>query len=170
MRMSKIFEGVCSDFTFYTAIKNPKRLAYIITEPVRDKANAGYILDIGWKKMQELASMEIPVNHKTGMPDAKILDLKLKLFQYLDQRENGTLVQRIKQETTNLNVDISPGKSQVPTNSEEEVRGLIHQLRQNLAQIPIPPEPKLVLPTEMSHRDAGKKELGKEEDISHHPV
>lgn len=156
--VKNIFHEVCTHPTFYRIIANPKRLAYILTEPLQDSFQSKSILGMSWKKMRSIMLAEPGVNNKTGLTDTKLLDTQLKLFQYLDQRENGMLIQRIKQETTNTNVNVDANKAIEQVNTEEEVRRILEAVKDRLAILPTPPEPKLVLPVEQSHRDAGRKE------------
>jgi len=163
MLMKNIYQETCSLQTFNRILHDYKRLAYIITEPHRDKVKSQYALDCVWEKIIKLAKMDPEISTKTGLPDSKVWDLQLKLFQFLEQQKHGSLIHRIKQETTNLNVEVDGNKVIAQANTEEEVRKILEQVKARLSILPTPPqpqiEPRLVLPTEIAHRDAKKAEV-----------
>ncbi len=159
INLTNVFRETCSKETFYKLVRDPRRLAYMLTEPHRDKVKSQYALDCVWDKIIALAKRDPEVNTKTGLPDSKVWDLQLKLFQFLEQQKHGSLIQRIKQETTNVNVAMD-GKDLQKFRSVEEVDRRLAELEAQLQKpIAIASEPRLVLPIEQAHRDAKKAEV-----------
>lgn len=179
MVMSNIYRDTMQVSQFYELLRlHPKRLAFLLTQPQSDKNNSRAILELSWKQMRKIMLAEPEIDKKTGLPDSSALDRKLKLFIYLDQRENGLPIQRIHQKTTSTNTNLNVGidanptvKGLSPAASEDEVNRLLEEVKQRLLSTPSAPvpmiaksdcktiEPKLVLPVESSYRDAKKAEV-----------
>lgn len=157
---NKIYKGVCTDFTFYNALKSPHRTAYLITEPTTDRAQASYILGLGWNELRKIMETPISINAKTGTPDTKLMDTKVKIQFYLDQRINGAIIQRIEQTTNqkNLNVNVTATPEQVQAQmSPEQIDARIAELEAQSKQLSSPKEVKQLLPIENIEVEVGRR-------------
>lgn len=156
MNINSVCRGVCSSPHFYQNIAtNPYRLLFIITEvpKVQTKIKLGYHLSL--QKMLDLLKASPKINTKTGLPDAKVMDLQLKVFQYLDQRLHGSLIQRVETKAVNVNVE-AQAENKVNLNSVEDIDKAISQLEIELSKPSLPNEPRLLTPMDTLHMDAGR--------------
>lgn len=154
MRMVKIYEGVCSQQAFNVTVKNYKRLAFIVTEPMEERQRKSYLLNMLSRDMLKLAQMDLPIDPKTGNPDPKFLDMKMKLYQFLYTDEHGSPIQRIKQESINTNLNYEAPLSATPMTIQQIDEKL--RLLESQAAIDITPEPQTLLPTERVVQEAGR--------------
>lgn len=171
MILKRVYEGVTVLSNWQRIVANPRRLAYILTEPLRDQHEKKSLLSLGWHKIRSIMFAEPGINNKTGLTDTKLMDTQIKIWQFLYEYEHGKSVQKIQQENknTNLNVEINGDKAITAANTEEEMKKLLADIKARLAEVPMPPEPKiaisactepkLVLPMEQAHRDAKKAEV-----------
>lgn len=101
MSASRIWEPSCTDEHFYKAIKNPMKMGYYLIPPVSYSLACKDLLDrsIGvlGKILDEVA--------RCKKIDSRMADIALKIFNQLDARVNGAVVQRVEQKNLNLNVD-----------------------------------------------------------------
>lgn len=132
-----LYNGVCAEPTFYNLLKNPARIAFITTEPRTEKEKADHLLHLAWKRIRDILEATPGVNNKTGLKDAKLPELQTKIFQYLDQRQNGKLIERhqhhIKQETIQTNIDGGKLESHL---TPQEVDKRLRELDEKLALPP----------------------------------
>lgn len=94
IKMSNVCNGVCSEDYFQNEIAtNPIMLSWIILP----KHTYEIILDEGWESSMTAIRriLDMPdTNPKTGKPDYKMLDLKIKVFKMFDERKHGGVVQK----------------------------------------------------------------------------
>jgi len=100
--------------------------------------------------MIETLKLPILYNAKTGLPDAQLLTVKQKIYEYVDQRMHGSIIQRqqIDQRSLNVNVDATPEQVSATPESMDELDKKIKALELELAQAPSLPPPVEVLPVE----------------------
>ena len=112
MSANSLHKGICSRDGFYRVINDPMRTAFILTEPANEKVKAQHLLFLGWRKMKKIMESKPGTDNKTGLSDTKLMDLQFKIFCYLDQRENGSIVQRqeINQKTLQVNMNAEQAK------------------------------------------------------------
>lgn len=159
MTMDKFCDGVCSVGHFRNFIsRDHGRLAYIFSPP-NDYSYA--LLEIEQytiPEMRRIMHMEEVVNAKTGVPDYKLLELKFKIFQYIDTRIHGAAVQRHEVESKNLNVDVKATPKELGFKSVEEIDKRLAELERDKAQEALlPGEPPLeILPVQRVVQEAGR--------------
>lgn len=110
-----IYRGVCSKDYYFEICKIPRNVAFITTENKDDRRRAQKLLRIGWTRMRNILESR----------DPKLADLQAKVFQYLDQRQNGKLIERhqhlIKQETTVIDGGKAPAHNLPPQELDKEL-------------------------------------------------
>jgi hypothetical protein len=152
MRISSIYEDICSRESYRAIVNNPIRLAYMICPFESDTQRRRRLLSLAWNEMQNLITMKVPVNSKTGVPDPKILGLKQRLFEFLHISEHGQAVQKIEQSNKNLNYNVEAPQLQ-PTSMED----LDEKLKQLEAKAHgVISNPQVLMPTEKVAREVGK--------------
>lgn len=161
MRINKITEGICSAPTFYeNIITNPGRLLFIITQPSLVQNRLKYAFHLSMAEMIKLLKAPTPINAKTGTPDGKILDTKYKIFEYLDQRLHGSIIQRqsIEQKSLNINVDATPKEVelQTPDAIDRRIAELEAEFRTIEHLPPAQEAPKIMSPMERVVVEAGR--------------
>lgn len=114
MSAVSIYSGACSENYFYQLLKDPKRVAFIITEPANDKVKSQYLLFLSWPKIRKILTADPAINPRTGQPDSKLMALQFEVFKYLNDRENGLAIQKhqydINQKNLNVNVTAEQAK------------------------------------------------------------
>lgn len=111
MKTEKICDGSMSPTNFYRYFSShPGRLAFMITEPARTQNRLKYAFHLSVQNMIALIKKAEMINQKTGLPDSKLMSLKIDLFKYLDQRLHGSIIQKIEQKNLNVNVETTPGE------------------------------------------------------------
>lgn len=134
MSLSKIVAGVCDISTFQRILSNAGRLSYIVREPSHLQNKIKDIYQALLEEMKVISEMKIPIDKKTGCPDAKLMGLKMKAFEYLDQRIHGALIQRmeVRQKTLQVNVDGNPIPEKKKFQTPEEIDQRLKELEQEL--------------------------------------
>lgn len=151
MKLSKIIDGVMFDeSTFIRSLQiNHFRPLYLITEYVNEQKSNKFMLQKLRHEMSKVADYPIPINPKTGMPDLKMLDLKMRLYERLDTRINGATIQRteIHQKSLNYNMNKEVDgplpiqtKPETLTDIDEEIARLEGELASRNS---LPPTPNI---------------------------
>lgn len=114
--INRAIAGACSPYYFKTKIlKTPMLLAYIVYPPTDYMTFMKGMLYKGQKRMQEIMSASA-VEHERDKDgkiigstvNMKLANLQLKTFALIDNRVKGAIVQRVKVEQKNLNVNVTP--------------------------------------------------------------
>lgn len=125
-------------------LTNPGRTLYLITEPTKSKSQTRFTHHLAMKTMIETLKMPILYNSKTGLPDTQLIAIKQKIFEYVDQRMHGSIIQKQQIQTTstnqnlNINVDATKSMEAIP-HSLEEVERRIKEIEREIANAPAPP-------------------------------
>lgn len=99
MDITRIIAGVCSWEYFYAHyLKSPSRVAWMTCMPTGYLIKAEEALEFGLEQMRDLLGQPHEVN---GRVDTKLGELKVKIYNMLDQRLRGAVVQK----TMSLNVN-----------------------------------------------------------------
>lgn len=142
----RLYENICSMNYFYNLLKEPKRVAFIICESVNDKIKAQYLLFLSWPRMKKILSQEPSINPKTGQPDTKLMELQFKLFQYLDARQNGSIIQKhqhdVNQKT--LQVNVNAEQQSVTSMTPQEIDKRLEELRGKVSLPPAQAQPEIM--------------------------
>lgn len=133
--LKKAMAGVCSPFYYKTVIlKKPRLLAYIVYPPTNYMNFMQNMLYKGQQRMKEIMSASAVKTIDDGKGkvrtevDMKLASLQLKTFALIDNRVKGAIVQRVKVEQKNLNVNLSA--EQVASATPETLIDIDRQLNQ----------------------------------------
>lgn len=164
MRAVRIYEGSCSQPHFHRhVVHDVGRLAFIISQPTNVSNRLKYSFHLAMSEMLKILKQPTPINSKTGTPDGKILDVKYKIFEYLDQRLHGSIIQRQQIDTKNLNVNIDGNKalSEIPQ-TPDAIDQRLKELEMEFSTISLPSQnlqtfqPQLTSPMEKVVIEAGR--------------
>lgn len=102
-------------------LRTPSRVAWLLTPPINYAAR---IDEVHFQAMMSLSEIvRMPVIDSHGKRDLKLAELKLKIFQAMDIRKNGAVVQRIDQTNKNLNLNMNA--------SEKEAKEIMSHIQGN---------------------------------------
>jgi len=148
VRIREVCRGICSESYFLEfSEKSPGRLMYIITDPTDAWVEYESMLHIAIPRMREILMMP-NIKSKRGQPDHKLMALQFQLFQYLDQRQRGAIVQKIQSQSVNVNLE---GKvdDMKKIQSVDEIDQKLAELEKEVQQLPAGQEqPVIDLPVE----------------------
>lgn len=145
-----VYDGVCAERTFFKVMEDPSRVAFIITESSTDKQYADHLLYISWHRMKHILAQTPEKNTRNGMLDTKLMDLQIKLFQYLDERQNGkqsqTHIHEVNQKTVQINMTADEAlKQKHPTHlTHQEVDKRLADLEEIAALPPPQQTPEII--------------------------
>lgn len=116
--LHRAMAGVCSPYYYHhTILKSPRKMAYIVYPPSDYMTFMKNMLYKGQQRMKEIMSSSAVKEVKDGNGkvtgtevDMKLANLQLKTFALIDNRVKGAIVQRVKVEQKNLNVNVSAGQ------------------------------------------------------------
>lgn len=151
--MANIYQGVCHTQAWQQMVTDPARLAYILTEPTLDDIKKKSLLLVGWSEMYKILTMDVPINAKTGTPEAKYYDLKIKVFEFLYTAIHGSPTQRIQQETKNLNYNVDATQAQRQM-TPAEIDAKIKELEAK--DVVMISNQEVLLPVEKVHAESGR--------------
>ena len=105
MRMSTVYAGVCSQAFFHNQyLENPSRVAWMLCPPVEYTLYAREALAYGLEKMRDILEMDIEVYGKVNV---KLAELQAKIVKMLDDRVQGSIIQRTENKNTSLSISTS---------------------------------------------------------------
>lgn len=134
LNMSYILAGcVSKDFFYQSYFKDPGRVAWMLCPPVNYIAR---LEEIHINLLMQLSQMaREPVVDEFGNYNQKLGDQKIKLFQVIDQRLHGSVVQRhqidqtVSQKTVQVNLSANEAKSFNSASENYGVEALESKLR-----------------------------------------
>lgn len=101
--VSRAIHGICTLGYFVNRfIKDPKNVAWLIHPPADYMKGIKEILQMGTSQLREIMMMS---NLIGGKPNTKLMEVKLKIYQHIDMRVKGAIIQRIDQRNVSVNVD-----------------------------------------------------------------
>jgi hypothetical protein len=109
MNMERICSGVCHVNTFKQMASNSFRLAYICTPPEDYVTTMQELLTIGLDQLRDIL-LQPHVNPKTGLPDARMCDVKMRIIDSITLRVRGSVATRVETKNLNLNVEADTTK------------------------------------------------------------
>ena len=129
IQLGNITAGVCL-LTFFTkhVLTNSDRLAYILTPPQDYLKAMEELLHMGLEQMKEI--MLLPLYDDKGKADAKLAHVKLQLFNSIQDRVRGAVVQKTESKTMNLNLE-----GQAPPMTEVAKLDSLEEINRRLAEL-----------------------------------
>lgn len=120
MSIAKMCRGICHPNYFLHELSlNSAILTFIITEPTITKNRMKYAYHLSLNEMLKTLKRVEQVSAKTGLIDSKLMELKFKIFEYVDQRLHGSLIQRQETKSINVNVKAEPEQVGLPATADE---------------------------------------------------
>lgn len=105
LQPSYAFSGICSkDFFYRLYISNAPKVAWLLCRPASYEAINTEALHFGLEQLRDI--LETPHILPNGKADTKLMEIKAKIVNMLDQRVKGSVIQK----TMNLNVTASDKK------------------------------------------------------------
>jgi hypothetical protein len=103
MDFERCLRGICTMGYFRARVlADPGRIVFLCTPPPLYENEVRRLHQKGLSQLQQI--LDLPLLLPDGSPDAKIADVKRRIYESLDLRLKGAIVQRIDQR--NINVDI----------------------------------------------------------------
>lgn len=117
IHVTNVHKGVCTQMHFYKKIiTNPLKLTYILTPPQEYALELEEMIAVGFRHLREI--MDLPLYTPKGFVDARVAEVKLKIFESVMNRAKGALVYKTESKNLNVNVDAA---SQVPNGADGKV-------------------------------------------------
>lgn len=159
--ISKLIKGTCDQMTFRKLLTESGRVAYIIRQPTKLQNRIKYAHSFAVNEMIKLLTEPEPINVRTGVPDAKLKQLKFQIYQYLDQRLHGSLIQRmqVEQKTLQVNIDGNPSQEKQKPQTAEELEARLKEVETELLQLQpaqLQPPAADIIVVEQVYEEAGK--------------
>jgi hypothetical protein len=105
MQMSYAHGGICSKEFFYQKyISHTPKIAWLLCRPASYEAISTEALHFGLEQLRDI--LDVPHVLPNGKPDTKLMEIKAKIVNMLDQRVRGSVIQK----TMNLNLTTSEKK------------------------------------------------------------
>jgi hypothetical protein len=123
-----VFRGTCSRQLFHLALKNPNRVAWLLTPPIHDQDLMEAGVKIGLRNLIKFVSKE---------PNSETASAFLKAMEILLNRTHGPVIQRVDARHAHMNLN----KPLAPQNPDPNSR--LEELKQKLMA------PKDVTPEEI---------------------
>lgn len=108
MKVNGIISGVCFSETWSTYyLRRLDKIAFMLCPPKNYSLAMRNVLNKGVDRLLEI--MELPITDAAGKPNIPAITQILKVFQLVDMRVKGAIVQRlqIQQHSLNFNTDVS---------------------------------------------------------------
>lgn len=141
MLWRNIYSGACTPSYFDQHWLSQKyKVAWLLKPPADYRLALEELLTYGLEEMREL--MAIPLQDDAGRVNVKLAEVKFKIWQAVEMRLKGAVIQRVRSENLNVNVNTDHQGGVTPSsNIEEDVSTLdlrIAELEKGLHQA-LPP-------------------------------
>lgn len=103
--LGNVVAGVCTQAVLNHYLKNPRKVAWLLTPPASYVTVAEEALTFGLERMRDILEMD-PMG-PDGKLNTKLMELQAKIVTMLDNRLKGGVVQRVEQKTVGLNISTS---------------------------------------------------------------
>lgn len=124
MKMENVFAGCCPKQMFYEwVLKDKKQVAWMICPPSDYMVSIKTSLAYATEEIQEILEKRIPF--KMTQADVRLAELKVKIWQLLDERVNGAIVQKLEAKHLHANLPQPQDRSTLLKELSNEHRGVI---------------------------------------------
>jgi hypothetical protein len=139
--MEKCLRGICTMGYFRARVlPDPGKVVFLCTPPPLYENQVRRLHQRGLLEIQKI--LDLPLLLPDGTPDAKLADVKRRIYESLDLRLKGAIVQRIDQRNVNVNIDADSAsfESQFPDElkSMEDLELELKLLEQKSMNLSIP--------------------------------
>lgn len=165
MSIQNVIRGVCDHETFlYYYLTKPHKYTWLLLAPTNYVVTLRRILNNTLEGLLEASKM--PVFDKRGKPNVTAINQLIKIFQLVDLRVKGSIVQRVQvqQQNVNLNIDATDNPAvELSGMSLDELESASHHM-EKIAALTGARDPKLSisLPKEGMVIDAEAEQAGPE--------
>lgn len=109
--LERVIRGVCSmKFLQEKFTKSDLQVAWLFHPPTEYKLDLRDLQHLSLKALRKIMAM--PATNPDGTPNVKLIETQLKIFQHVDMRLEGAIIQRIDQRNLNVNVNADEKKGQ----------------------------------------------------------
>jgi len=127
MMMTHVYAGATThEYFYYKYIKNPFLVAWMLCPPASYEKALDETLNFSIIQMRKI--LEYDDKNSKGVLNMKLLELKLKIFNLVDQRKKGGILQRSENKTLNLNLSNKSALDQITNHSLAEIEEKIKRL------------------------------------------
>ena len=153
INLTQVCGGICS-IEYFTGfyLRAPDRVAWLMCPPVEYMVRLEEMHTEGLRALSDI--LRKPHEGPGGKLDYKMIDTKIKIFNLVNQRLMGSIVQKSESKQLNVNVDARDAKdvlAQVTGNNQEALENRLRELElqdarlanqpHNPAQIPMEQDP-----------------------------
>lgn len=128
--VTSVYAGIVTFGKFHNIVKDDKLATFIFSQPLNVRLIQEDLLYEGYRQMEEI--MEAPIYKADGVVDPRIVAHKLKIINMLEDRINGSVVQRSQNYVKTESVFDKSGP-QTPEELES-VKKEIEELRKTLGK------------------------------------
>jgi len=138
----RCLRGICTIGYFRSRILSDfGKLAFLCTAPPVYENQVRLLHQKGLSELQKI--LALPNEYPDGTADSKIADVKRRIYESLDMRLKGAVIQRIDQRNINVNIDGDPSMAgDAPKPDEmlamDEIEAEIRKLEETSARLSIP--------------------------------
>jgi len=115
MKVNKVTVGICDITFFYKTLQDPLKVAWILTRPTSYEDAVSEMHQFALSRLRKTLEVD---PFRNGKFDSKTADIQLKIFQTLDTRVKGAVVQK----TMNVHASVPAAKSQEESTADIERR------------------------------------------------
>jgi hypothetical protein len=129
--MASVYYGIISESSFYNKIlKDDLLMTFIYTRPQEITSIQEDILYEGYKQLEQV--MLMPIQNPDGSPNVRLIQYKLKIIQMMEDRVNGSVVQRTQ--TYVEQVSKFEGNDKNEKKQLEDLRKEVANMKKNLGK------------------------------------
>jgi len=140
MYMTHVYGGVCTKEYFYDRyIRNPARLVWMLCPPTSYEVYVEEALNFGMAQLRKMLSYD---DFKNGVPNMKLMELKAKIVNMLDQRKHGLAIARTETKALNVNMTTKTMTEKVTEDTMKRLEADIKRLEK------LDTKPDIVVPKE----------------------
>lgn len=122
LQTHRIYTGIVSRPTFLKLIRDDLNVAFLLTQPQDVTLIQQDLLYEGYKHLEEV--LDLPIKDKHGNVNDKLIGHKIKVIQMLEDRLNGSVVQRTHTFNENASGNNGPQNDQDVAKLREEIANL----------------------------------------------
>jgi hypothetical protein len=120
MKIKNVYTGICEESLFYQSVlSNPEKVAWIITRPASYDIAMAEMHQFALSRLRKILEIETKFDSKIGA-------LQLKIFELLDMRIKGAIVQK----TMNIHASVSSPGQTTEAAKKEEIERRLKELEQ----------------------------------------
>lgn len=121
MNLRNVYGGICTEEYFLMQLpRSPALLAWVLTPPKNYLTSIQSLLHFSLSRLYEL--LNIPFTRESGAFDSSAARVVIKIYEMLDQRLHGGIVQRVESKNLNVNVVTNENMEQLETELDKRLK------------------------------------------------